>query len=241
MSHLNEEQLILHFYGEGETAEAESHLASCAICAGQFAGLRRELALLNTLDAPERDAEYETHVWNRLRWRLGRPRPARRWVPLSAAAGLLLAAVIGTQWWINRTANAQREIVPISVVKSEPPKSDRLLVLVVNEHFGRSARLLLEISNAKPTGDIDLGPHQESAQDLLDANRLYRQTATQSGDHSVGSILEELEPILLQVARAESTPEDLRSLQRRIESRGLVFKLRVLAETDAAQSLRSQI
>jgi hypothetical protein len=60
-------------------------------------------------------------------------------------------------------------------------------------------------------------------------NRLYRQTASLSGDNEFLGLLDELERVLTDVANSPeriSSPE-LQQIQQRIESRGLIFKIRV--------------
>ena len=46
----------------------------------------------------------------------------------------------------------------------------------------------------------------------------------------MATLLDELEPMLMQIARGPSqlTPDELRKVQKRVETKGLVFKLRVL-------------
>ena len=68
---------------------------------------------------------------------------------------------------------------------------------------------------------------------MLVSNRLYRQTAEHSGDNAVASVLDELEPVLLEIAHSPSkvSSSQLEELQRGIESRGLMLKIRVLDST----------
>ena len=246
MTHCTNEQLVLHMYGEAQEREVESHLSSCVDCGAQLDALRRDLAILDSAEVPEPPAFYEAQVWNRLQWRMKKDQPVRRWIPLSLAAGFLVAVIAGTVVW--RTRPTPPPIQPVQVVANTPaaqaPQAERVLLLVVNEHYGRSARLLLEVANTAPGEKIDLGAEQESAQDLVETNRLYRQTASQTGQREIASLLEELEPILLELARSPAQPaaHDLRSLQRRIESKGLVFKLRVLSgESEAPAQVRNEI
>src|SRR5207253_249183 len=92
MPHLNEEQLVAHYYRD---ADATAHLAECAECHAQFETLRRVLALVDEMPIPERDEHYGEQVWNRLRWRLDR-RKGRTWLSaLAAAAVLVLAFFLG--------------------------------------------------------------------------------------------------------------------------------------------------
>jgi len=64
----------------------------------------------------------------------------------------------------------------------------------------------------------------------LQENRLYRQTALQEGDAGLANVLDELERVLLDVAHSpdEVTPAQLEAIQKKIEGRGILFKVRVV-------------
>jgi hypothetical protein len=71
MSHLSEEQLVLHYYGEAEDPRtAEEHLGACDDCRARFQALQATLKDVS-LPVPERGEEYGAQVWRRLR-----PRPS---------------------------------------------------------------------------------------------------------------------------------------------------------------------
>jgi hypothetical protein len=75
MSHLNEEQLVLHYYGEeGDTLAAEQHLEDCGECRALYGSLQRVLNVVDSLPIPERGADYGERVWERIERRI----PARR-------------------------------------------------------------------------------------------------------------------------------------------------------------------
>lgn len=64
MTHLTEEEMIEQVYGEVEsTAAVERHLAACPPCASAFAELKRDLAEVDRIEAPPRDAAYGAQVW----------------------------------------------------------------------------------------------------------------------------------------------------------------------------------
>jgi hypothetical protein len=67
---------------------------------------------------------------------------------------------------------------------------------------------------------------------LLEENRLYRQTALEQGDTGLVNVLDELERVLLDVAHSprEVTPAQLENIRERIDSRGILFKVRVVGE-----------
>jgi len=70
---------------------------------------------------------------------------------------------------------------------------------------------------------------RERARDLLNDNRLLRQTAVRNGDVADASLLDELERVLLDVANspAEMPARDFEALQGRIDDEGLLFKIRI--------------
>src|SRR5262245_55730050 len=98
MTHLSEEQLVLHYYDElDENAEATNHLETCDSCRSRFAALKHDLSLFNAATIPSRPVDYGRRVWLQLQPRLdGNPvaiRPAWFAFPqwkLAAAAVLLL-------------------------------------------------------------------------------------------------------------------------------------------------------
>jgi hypothetical protein len=77
---------------------------------------------------------------------------------------------------------------------------------------------------------VNISAEQRRAEDLLDENRLYRQTAVQEGDTALASVLDELERVLLDVAHSpdEVTPAQLEKIRQKIEARGILFKVRVV-------------
>jgi hypothetical protein len=94
--------------------------------------------------------------------------------------------------------------------------------------------MLVELSNAEPADSkqkqVNISAEQRRAEDLLEENRLYRQTALKEGDAGLASVLDELERVLLDVAHSpeEVTPAQLEAIQKKIEERGILFKVRVV-------------
>ena len=66
--------------------------------------------------------------------------------------------------------------------------------------------------------------------ELAGANRLYRQTVVRAREPGTASVLDELERLLVDVAHRPSSlrPAELADMRRRIESRGLLFRVRVV-------------
>jgi hypothetical protein len=246
--HLSEEQLVAHYYRDADAApDVAAHLAACADCRAQFETLRRVLALVDELPIPERGDHYGEQVWNRLRWRLDR-RKRRTWVSaLAAAAVLVLAFLLGR--YASRSEapapklTATNTIAPATASQpaSQPGApaagaNDRVLVFVVSDHLDSTGRMLMEVANADPGKSLDISAEQQRAGELVESNRIYRQTAAQRGDARIATLLSDIEPILIELshAGAKLDKEQLASMQKRIESKGLLFKVRVMS-AQAAQ------
>jgi hypothetical protein len=66
------------------------------------------------------------------------------------------------------------------------------------------------------------------------SGRLYRATAEQTGNRALAAVLEDLEPVLVEVARGpeQVDTQTARALRERIDDDGLLFKVRAVT-TDA--------
>ncbi len=241
MQHLNEEQLVLHHYHDGDgAAQAEQHLAACADCRAQYETLRGVLTLVDSFAVPKRGPRYSEEVWTRLRWKLGSGRRrARRWqAGLAAAAMLAIAFISGLLW--QRRGGQTIPSVPVaqgrgqtglSFLHNEQPKNQtQILFFVVSDHLDRSERMLLEVANADSKRALDMSEESKRAEDLVASNRIYRQSAEQRGETRIANLLSDIEPVLLELAHAgpSLSPEEVASLQKRIDSKGLLFKVRVV-------------
>jgi len=235
MNHLTQDDLVLYHYGEEIPAGTAQHLIGCETCRAELASLRRVLSLVNDDEIPERGESYGDEIWNRLRWKLGRSRSEnildhKAW-KLAAVAALLLVGFLGGRFWDRTLIAPAPGSTPANPQLAEAEaRRDRILLFVVGDHFTRSERMLLEVANSDRNVGVDVSSQQVVAEELIDQNRIYRQTASKSEQAEIAQILDDLEPILLDIARGPSqlTASDLREIQKRIESKGLVFKLRVI-------------
>jgi len=226
MNHLNEEQLVLYYYGERESAGVEEHLDVCDSCRDTYHALQRVLNSVDSLPVPDRPADYEAQVWRAVERQLPRRRVAMKWFawkPLATAAAmavLVVAAFLAGRNWRkpgSQIADAQVR--------------ERVLLVAVGDHLERSQMVLVELANAGAPehGSLDISFEQHAAEDLLESNRLYRQTAASAGDTATASLLDELERVLLQIAHSPSamSEKQLEELRKEIEDRGILLKVKV--------------
>jgi hypothetical protein len=242
MNHLSHDEFVLSYYGEPSLGDdRRAHLGACDACRGELASLAAVLDRVTPAEVPEPAAGYEARVWDRLQWRLRGEKKKRR--PLAAwiavAATIAVAFFAGVLWKSTSRVDEPATVATTttggsstarSPEDSKPAEPNRILLVVVGEHFDQSERVLVELTNLTPDGSTDISGTRDRAQELLASNRLYRSTATTRGEEDVATLLDELEPVLLQLAHAPSevSAEELRSMQKRVESKGLVFKLRVV-------------
>src|SRR5262245_53276466 len=98
-AHPSEDDLILHFYGEGsDPAAIHAHLAHCSACEAEYEAIVHALTMVPTPATPERGDLYGLEVWQRIRPVL----PPRdlwsrflhfRWSALTAGAAVAVFAV----------------------------------------------------------------------------------------------------------------------------------------------------
>jgi hypothetical protein len=108
---------------------------------------------------------------------------------------------------------------------------NRILFVVVTDHLDSSERMLLQVVNSDVKRGLDLTNERGRAEELVASNRIYRQTAEQHGNDRLASLLSDLEPVLLEIAHSDGklSPDEASALQKRIDSKGLLFKVRIIS------------
>jgi hypothetical protein len=237
MKHMTEEELIAYREGVAEQRGVISeHLAACDECRIELERLEAVLAALDSLPVPDPGADYGRRVWQQIAPRL--PEKRERWwqsliQPRRLGAAGAIVALIVVAFVAGRITKRNR--VDDSIANQEQVR-ERILIVAVGEHLGHSERMLVELSNAEPNNpaqkQVNISAEQRRAEDLLQENRLYRQTALQEGDAGLASVLDELERVLLDVAHSpeEVTPKQLEAIRQKIEARGILFKVRVVGK-----------
>jgi hypothetical protein len=229
MNHLSEEQLILHYYGEtGDTLECEFHLDECSECREVYASLQRVLNVVDGLPLPDPGEDYGARVWQRIEPQIPHHRrwwfaAGWRWAAAAAVcASLLVAAFLAGRVYPRPTAANQ--------VAADTQAREHVLRVAVGDYLERSQMVLVELTNANPSGPLDISAEQERAGDLVTETRLYRQTADRMGDTRIATVLDELEPVLVDISHAPSdiAPEQLATLRQRVQDDDILFKIRVV-------------
>jgi hypothetical protein len=236
-THLEDDDLVLHYYGEmadADEALAGTHLAECSACQQNYAKLQRVMAFVDSAPAVEAPPGFERMAWARLEPALSLRRgnwlswfvfsPAR----LAFAAGVVI--LIGAAFMAGRLSRAT---VPggAAAVQTAEKVRERILLVDLGEHLDRSQMVLVELVSASGDGAVDISGERDRAEQLVAANRLYRQTALATGDAGVADLLDELERVLVDLAASpeQLSAEDFDAVRRRIESRSLLFKVRVVS------------
>ena len=235
MNHLNEEQIILHYYGDAEgEPEIERHLAACTECRTEFARVQATLQQIEPLEVPEPAASFEEKTWLNLRDSLPEKGSffrrlfgaQQKWAFAGVMALLLAAAFFAGRFW-PRAGEKDIALQQGQPVQANP---QRVVLVAVGDHLERSQMLLVEIMNADAKSSVDFSAEQAQARDLLDSNHLYRASAQQTGDPQIARLLDQLGRVLAEVANGpkEVSPEDLQQVRHTIQSEGLLFKVRVV-------------
>lgn len=256
MYHPSDEDLILHFYGEGGPAEErriDDHLAGCSQCRQAWTELGETLKLVDAAKVPEPGDGFERVMWARIQNALPEPRRAtstsfasftRRWVPaLGMAAAVVVAVAIGYAWRANHESRGTAPAAATTTVATTEPAvvrtsaadlkttRERVLLTALSEHFQQTEVLLTEIMNSSDQGRGEIEFERSSAGDLVASGRLYRVTAQENGDLQLARMLDDLEGVLVEVARRpeQVARKDFQSLRTRIGDQNLLFKVRAVS------------
>jgi hypothetical protein len=230
-SHPTEDELVLLFYGDAtpdDERRLSAHVETCADCQPVWQEIRSSLAAVDAAGIPEPPADFERVMWAKVQREIGDIQPATRWwaprfwLPAASLAAVVIAVVIGTQMMPGTDVPT-----PGSNETSASTQPERALLVAMDEHLERSELLLVELMNADQPGF-----EPAAADDLLLSSRLYRQTATHTGHTELAAMLEDLERVLVEIARGprELKQNDLDALRTRITDDDLLFKVRVVTD-----------
>lgn len=237
-AHLTEEALVLHYYGEETPAErtrSVRHLAVCDGCRADLTRLSQVLAIVSAHDAEPVPEGFERVMWARVERKLSESRRAgwrewfgpRRLALGGAAAAIVLAAFVAGRW-SGTPASPTPGPDPIQAAAAAVP--DRVLLVAAGDHLERSQLVLVELLNQDPDAPLLPAGDRTLAAELVADNRLVRQSADEAGEAALSDVLGDLERVLIEIANGddETTVEAIERLRERIESRGILFRMRVM-------------
>jgi len=256
MNHPSEEQLVLYQYGEAPgRQDVAEHLASCEACRTRHQALRRVLAAVDAMPVPERTDNYGAEVWRQLYPHIARTAGSRatnfwnlfqwrRWAVAGALALAALGAFLAGRLW-PRPPPATAPLVARPSQPLSPTARERVLLTEIGDHLERSQLALIELINSRTNGAVDITAEQVLARELSAVNRLFRRAAADAGEPGMASVLEELELVLIEIANgpAKLSADEFATLRQRIDTGGLLFKVKVLTaqmrakEQDTAREL----
>jgi hypothetical protein len=209
MPHLTDDDLVLHYYGEleGDAAgRAASHLHECGPCREAFTKLQRVFAIVDTAPDPAIGDGFERTVWARLQPGLEHARHGwTSWFVLSPARLAWLATMVvlvGAAFVAGRLSKPEVPSAATRATTAAAAKDlrERVLLSALSEHLDRSELMLVDLVSAESERDVDVPVERIRAEELLSANRLYRQTAIDTGNPALAQVLDDLEQVLVDIA-----------------------------------------
>lgn len=246
MKHLNDEELIEHYYdgrrrqhsfGEDRDAgDAAQHIASCAECGANYTALQADLSDLAGFDPPFRGPAYGQQVWESIA-RSFPERPERRqfWMRADLWRGLAYAAaatvLLAATFYAGRIWEHSRAPVPTAKTPaSAPAPKQQVVVVVMSDYLDRSERLLVELKHTDADDSDMLPPLHDEARKLLPANRICQREADRSDDPELERALNALDRLLTNLADQPGGLDlaAVMRLQKEMNADGLLFEVRVL-------------
>lgn len=197
--------------------------------------LSETLKLVDTATVPEPPEGFERIMWAKVH----RALPARRsfwtWrqlVPVASLAAVVIVAVSLTFKTRGAApAPGAPELPQMAAGAADTSRTrERVLLTALDGHFEQAELLLTELLNAPEDAGGEFAYERSTADDLVLSGRLYRITAEQIGKQHLAAMLDELEPLLMDVARSPDkvNRKDRKSLRSQIDDDGLLFKVRAV-------------
>ncbi len=212
---ISDDDLLLLYYGEHDDPLLASKVANDDELARRFDQLSGELENLEHLTVPEQD-HYGAAVWQRISSRLTQSEgPGLRWwdrlwqprFSLASVAGVLGVAALA--FWLGKQSS-EPDTIPLA--DSVDPlgsvlNAERLLTARLADHLSATDMLFTQVSNRSELPDpasSEAGRETDWAAQLLVSNRIYRHAAANAGQAPLAALLDEIEPLLLELARADA-------------------------------------
>ena len=168
--------------GTRGASRSAHQLAVDPVSTGQGAQLA-VLAALTSLPVPDPGTDYGARVWQKIAPRLPERPPVRWWqfYSSSLAAGwrawleprrlAALGAVAAIAIVAFLAGRVTKQPAPVAVAADASKIRERVLVMAVGEHLGRSEMMLIELGNAEPENskqkEVNISTERRRAEDLV--------------------------------------------------------------------------
>lgn len=249
MPHLTEDDLVLHYYGELDpdaAARTSTHLQECGACRTTLTKLQRVFAIVDAAPEPAVSDGFERIVWARLQ--PGLQHSAGGWASWFAFSPMRLAwlaaivMLVGAAFFAGRLSQQTGGTSAPATLATKEDLRERVLLADLSEHLDRSQLMLVDLVSARSDRDLDVAAERTRAEQLLSANRLYRQSALDTGNRALAQVLDDLEQVLVDVVASPDrlSVGDLAEMRERIDDKGLLLKVRVLS-SEVQKRQRRQI
>lgn len=259
MKSIRDDELVLYHYGDGlddeRRAEIAAALADDARLSQRLAQLRIVLDAAGLDRVPEPDAGLGARIADAVLRRagvedrqvmspqamplatvpaqaprrFGRHRASLRWLGGALAASLLLGVgfYAGQHGATRPTAMA---------IEPDVVSAERIYRATMANHLGSTRRALLTAVNGDKVALAE--GNAEIARALLEEHRLYLAVAQRRGDRRLAVLLQELEPILIELANPTDAGDisSRKGLEGFVEHQDLIFQVRA---AEAGLSVRS--
>ncbi len=239
-AHVTQDQIAEYLYGDAAPGLA-AHVAACSECREECDAVRRTLQLLRNWETPELAPDYENAVWQKLAASLPPQknsfRPRRPTVIWTAAAALAAMTVVA----ISLQFAGSRVQEPPAAVAQPSDASQRILSVAVTDHIERTIAVLSPLVKVEPQHSArftDVSVEQNTVEDLLAENRLYRQTAMQDKDRNTAALLDEIGHVLIELEHspAKLSGPQAQDLQQRLADSSLLSKMRGFVSSNPSRA-----
>lgn len=182
-------------------------------------------------DVPDPGADFEARMWRRIEPELRRPQAQPVWstrnVAMVVGWAAMIALIVVTG---SRRLGTGPAPTPAASGSATADVREQVLFTALGTHLGQTEVLLVELLNAPETPSA-MTIERQMADDLVNSGRLYRLTAEETGHGLFSAVLDDVEPVLVEVARAPDVvpSSDLAALRERIVEGDLLFKVRAAA------------
>ena len=251
MDTIRDADLILYHYRDGlsaaDCAAIERALAGSAVLRARYDTLLATLGAVDAQPVPEAEAGFEQRLWQRWEQQAAadpasdrrhaaspraepRERHRARVRPLLRYTGtaFALVAALGVGFLLGRQPSG-----PERPGGTNPPtmlaKHDmaaRVLDAYVTAHLRETEGVVLTAVNSDNAALLE--SNRELAAGLLESNRLYAQAAARAGNPRLANFLQQLEPLLIELANpAPADPiQGSDGLRDYVDKTDLLFQLR---------------